>query len=113
VGRPVTYSSGVRLPAAPGEVGQDARTVGLTVTLAAEQVQGSLVSVRLELSGAEFVDPERRRLEPFRREAIRTVPSGTPFDVSVEVPDAESGAGRDSGVVPVRYLVRVTPLLSP
>ncbi|MGH9869166.1 MAG: hypothetical protein ACREAA_13505 [Candidatus Polarisedimenticolia bacterium] len=100
VGLTVTYSSGVRL-LAPGGDTQGEGFVGLSVVLKAEQVQDRLVSVGVTLSGAEFADAERRRLQPFEHLAVRTVPSGAAFDVSVEIPPG------------VRYQVRVTPSLAP
>jgi hypothetical protein len=116
-GQAITYSSEVRLPSRPGApAGTAERTAGLSVILEAEQVQGELVSVRVDLSGAEFTDTGRTRLEPFHQEAIHTVPSGTSFDVSVSIPSAPPGASAPAGVadsLPVRYLVRVTPFLEP
>jgi hypothetical protein len=87
---------------------------GLSVTLEAEQVRGNLVSVRLVLSGAEFTDLLRTRLEPFRHEAIHTVPSGTAFDVALSIPSEPPAAAAGAPAMgTVRYVVRVTPLLEP
>ncbi len=113
VGQPITYSSGVQLPRAPGGEAPSGSFLGMAISLRAEQVQGNLVSVGVQMSGAEFVDAARRRLEPFRQEAVRTVPSGTPFELVVEIPADGGGSAAIPEILPVRYVVRVTPSLEP
>ncbi|HKY34177.1 MAG TPA: hypothetical protein VJV23_16740 [Candidatus Polarisedimenticolia bacterium] len=112
VGRPVTYSSGVRLSARAGEpdAGEE-RMVGLTITLNAEQAQGSLVTVSVHLEGAEFVDQARTRLEPLKSRTIHTVPSGGALEVVVRVPEEQPGEAESAGLRPVRYRVTVIPSL--
>ena len=112
VGRPVTYSSGVILPgkAKQGATsGERIATVGLTVVLTAERASGDLVTVRLELSGADYVDEQRTRLEPLRHADVRTVTSGTTFEVVLTLPLATPEAA--PGLRPVTYRIAVTPSL--
>ncbi len=99
VGRPVTYSS--RVVALDG--GADV-SPGLTFTLAAEGTQGDLVTVRLRVSGFDYVDESRTRLAPVAHESLHTVRSGTSFLVEVPV-------GSD-GKPPVAWVVNVTPRLA-
>ena len=112
IGRPVTYSSGVILPdkaREPGASGERTVTVGLTVVLTAERASGDLVTVKMELSGADYVDERRTRLEPLRHEDVRTVTSGATFEVSVTVPPGSPEAA--PGFRPVAYRINVTPIL--
>jgi len=109
VGRQVTYSSGVRLAPRPGV---EPQTIGLNVALLAEQVQGDLVTVKVELSGAEYVDEARSLIEPIRLTDVQTVSSGTRLEVHVTVPAAVADApSRPAGIRPVTYRVSVIPTL--
>ena len=125
VGRPVTYSSGIKYsgarkePAAsapePGAADRtEPQVVGLAITLVAESAQASLVTVRMEITGAELVDERGGRLEPFSHRAVHTVDSGTRYETTLTVPQgAPAGAERpDQALVPVKYWVAVTPTLS-
>lgn len=113
VGQPITYSSGVQLPRGPGSEAPAGSFLGMAISLRAEQVQGNLVSVGVRMSGAEYVDAARKRLEPFSQEAVRTVASGTPFELVVEIPAGGTASAAVPPIVPVRYVVRVTPSLEP
>ena len=109
VGRAVTYSSGIKVPAPPGE---PPRIIGLSVTMTAEQVQGSLVTVKVELSGSEFIDEGRTRTEPISRTEVHTITSGSRFEVQVTVPEPDPGhPDPPQGARPVLYRVGVTPTL--
>ena len=103
VGRPVRYESGIRLPDEPGTI------LGAQVILTPEKSQGDLVTVKLELSGAEALGPDEKA-EPFRHTEIRTVSSGARFEVEVTVPAAGDDGG-DIDVIPVIYRVAVTTTL--
>ncbi len=112
IGRPVTYSSGVILPGKAQESsasGERTLTVGLTVVLTAERASGDLVTVRLELSGADYVDEQRTRLEPLRYDDVRTVSSGATFEVTVTLPPGSPEAA--PGFQPVTYRIAVTSSL--
>ena len=107
VGRPVSYGTGVTVP--PSRPGGTARHVGLTVELNVESVQGELMTITARLSGADFVDEARTRLEPLDHTETRTVSSGTSFEVTITLPDRASDQG--PGVRPVTYRLLVTPAL--
>jgi hypothetical protein len=105
VGRSVKYETGIRFP------GGDPETIlGTRVLLTPEGTQGDLVTVKLELSGAEAMGPDGQRVEPFRHTEIRTVSSGSRFEMKITVP-AEPSADDDTGVIPVTYRIAVTTTL--
>ena len=113
VGQAVTYSSGIKMPD-PG--GGPPKIIGLTVIMTAEQVQGNLVTVKVELSGYEFVDSKRSRIEPISHTEVQTVTFGERFETRVTVPTPDPTADSvhsppDPGLRPVTYSVGVTPLL--
>ncbi|HEY3175454.1 MAG TPA: hypothetical protein VGK94_06795 [Candidatus Polarisedimenticolia bacterium] len=107
VGLPVSYTSGMKVPAAVR--GGERRFVGLSVTLTPERAQGDLITVRVELSGADFVDEARTRLEPIGLTESRTVSSGTRFELTVGLPSGSAAPGAE--VRPVSYRVVVVPTL--
>ncbi len=120
VGRPVTYSSGITIHRGPGPGGPGAdrtasKTAGLTVTLTAEQVLDRLITVKVRLSGADYVDAERTRLEPIEVTRMQTVTSGSPFEIVARIPpqgDEDGGeTPQEEGLRPVTYLVQVTASL--
>ncbi|MCI0545607.1 MAG: hypothetical protein L0Z49_14385 [Actinobacteria bacterium] len=109
VGRPVRYESGVRL--ATGLDGEGGEFLGTRVTLTPESSHGTLVTVKLELSGADAIDPLGIRVEPFRHTEVRTVTSGSRFDVDVTVPQDHPPGADDPAILPVTYTVAVTTTL--
>src|SRR5262245_14297594 len=83
IGVAATYSSGVTIP---GKSAKDpSRFVGLGISITPEKTSGDLVTLRSELTGADFVDTERKLLIPIRLLDIRTVASGDRFDLTVEL----------------------------
>jgi len=120
VGQAVTYSSGITVRSAPGAGGTGSettsKTVGLTVTLTADQVLDSLITVKVRLSGADYVDAGRTMLEPIEMTTMTTVTSGSLFEITAKVPAAPGDslpAEPPPGVEirPVTYTVQVTPRL--
>jgi len=107
VGLPVSYSSGVKVPGVSPRSAR--RFAGLSVSLTPERAQGDLITVKVELSGADFVDEARSRLEPISRVEFRTVSSGTRFEVMVELPSGSDPA--TPGIRPVSYRIGVVPTL--
>jgi hypothetical protein len=113
VGQAVTYSSGIKMP---DPRGGSSKIIGLTVIMTAEQVQGSLVTVKVELSGFEFVDALHSKIEPISHTEVQTVTAGERFETRVTVPSPDPAADAahtapDPGVRPVTYTVGVTPML--
>lgn len=102
LGRPATYGSMVRRGSA---------AVGLTLTLTADRIQGDLVTIRAELSGAEYVDEAQTDLRPFSHQEFHTVTFGSPFGLVVTVPAELPGPASASGakIRPVTWRVVVTP----
>jgi len=120
VGHPVTYSSGITIQRGPrpGAAKTDAAaspTVGLTITLTAEQVLDRLITVKVRLSGADYVDAERTRLEPIDVTRVQTVTSGSPFEITARIPplpeEGDETDRQEPGIRPVTYLVQVTATL--
>jgi len=110
-GRQVTYSSGVRTPSRPGAA---AETIGLTVAITPEQIQGRLLTIKVELSGSEYVDEARTRVEPIRLTEVQTVSSGSRLEVHTTVPAqgaAPAAPPPKSPLRPVTYRVTITPSL--
>ena len=113
VGVAATYSSGLKIPGrSPKEA---SRFVGLGISITPEKTNGDLVTIRSELTGADFVDLERTQLVPIRLLDIRTVGSGTRFDLMVElVTPATEPSPPSSGerLTPrVIYRIAITPRL--
>lgn len=109
MGRPVSYSSGIRSAPVSGE---PERFAGLTVTLTPERAQGDLVTIKVEMTGAEYMDEKRTRLEPFSRTEVRTVTTGTPFDLMLRLPPEPAGGERaPEGTVRIIWTLLVTPEL--
>ena len=109
IGRPVTYLSGIKVPAPPGG---KPRFIGLSVTMTVEQAQGDLLSVKVELTGSDYVDEARTRLEPIDHTEVQTVATGTRFEVSVTVPAPDpTHPAPAAGIKPVVYRVGVIPTL--
>ena len=112
IGVAATYTSGVKIA---GKSAKDApRFVGLGISLTPEKTSGELVTVRSELSGADFVDPARTQLIPIRLLDIRTVTSGTRFDliVNLAAPAEPSDPLSQHAETPkplVTYRVAITP----
>ena len=100
VGHPVTYSSQIRAAAGSGA------TTGLSVTLTAEKARDGLVTVRVGLTGADYVDAERKRTLPIHHSSVHTVRSGFPLSVDVRLPPEKT---EDPTILPVVYRVTVTP----
>ena len=117
VGRPVSYRSGIEVPDAqfPAEestglvADRGTRVVGASVVLTPERAQGGLITVKLEFTGADFVDNQRTRIEPFELSEVRTVSSGSRFEAEVSVPGETDP--REPGIIPVIYKVSVTTML--
>lgn len=113
VGVAATYSSGVRIPGrSPGE---QPRFVGLGISITPEKTSGKLITIRTELTGADFVDPERTTLVPIQLLDIRTVRSGTRFELPVDLAAPAAGSPPRDSADPARarvtYRVTITPRL--
>ena len=107
MGRSVSYSLTVRnLSALPGVSGQ---TVGGTIVVTPESWQGDLVTIKTDMTGAEYLDEARSRVEPFRLSEVRTVRSGQPIDLSLMVPPAD--AAIPEGGRQVTYSIIIVPTL--
>jgi len=110
VGRPATYSSGITpLGAEPGSA---SRFIGVSLTLTGERASGDLVTVKVEMSGAEFIDKSRSRIAPIHLVELRTTESGSTFELGVKVPqDPAPQADPVPDPAPVAYRLLVTPTL--
>jgi hypothetical protein len=108
MGRSVSYSLTVRnVGATAGVSGQ---TVGGTIVVTPESWQGDLVTIKTELTGAEYLDEARSRIEPFKLSEVRTVRSGRPIDLSLMVPAA--GTAIPEGGRQVTYSIIIVPTLN-
>ena len=103
VGHPVTYSSEVRAASGSGA------TTGVSVTLTAEMARHGLVTVRVRLTGADYIDVERQRTLPINHSSVHTVKSGLPLSVDLRLPPEKTD---DPAIVPVVYTVTVTPFVN-
>jgi len=105
LGRPVSYSSRAIALSGTGE------PQGLTFTLSAEESQGSLVTVRLRVTGFDYADADRSRLVPVNHESLHTVRSGSSFLVEVPVGEALP-EGEPGGRPAAAWVLNVTPRLA-
>lgn len=116
VGRPVTYSSGVKVRPAGARGSGRHVTLGVSVTVTAQQAAGGLITVTAEVSGADYTDGSRDRIEPFVLQEVHTVASGASFEMAAAVPPGapspsdESAADAPPGQKVV-WRVRITPML--
>ena len=114
VGHPVSYRSGIEVPSPSSPEGGPAPhpgsglVVGVAVVLTPERAVGGLITVKLELTGADFIDSDRSRIEPFEHTEVRTVRSGSRFEAVITIP-RETPAD-SPGIIPVTYRVSVTPM---
>ncbi len=115
VGHPVSYRSGIEVPrsrATGGSVSDSGpgRVVGVSVVLTPERALGGLITVKLELTGADFIDRRRSLIEPFEHTEVRTVSSGSPFAVEITLP--REAPVESPELTPVVYRVSITPWLA-
>jgi len=108
MGRSVSYSFTVRRGTGARADGET-QTVGGTIEVTPESWQGDLVTIRTEMTGAEYLDELRSRIEPFRLSAVRTVRSGQPLDLYLTVP--ADPAALPEGGRPVTYSIIIIPAM--